>query len=72
MTDSLVEEMKLYAPVLERVVDLVLKNKFLKYGDALESAIKELSIEVPEQVQEAILMAAVRISVSGFQTNFEA
>jgi hypothetical protein len=61
-----------YAPVLERVVNLVLKDAGLRYGDALNQAMRELDIAVPEAVQAAILRAALRISVNGFPTTVKA
>lgn len=66
-----VEAMLTYAPILERVVDLVLKDKKLPYGDALNQAIQEQGIEVPAAVQNAILIAALKISVLGFPSEVE-
>jgi hypothetical protein len=61
-----------YAPVLERVVDLVTQDPTLKYGDALDQAMQALGVCVPQAVQDAILTAAFRISLTGFPTSVKA
>jgi hypothetical protein len=65
------EEMLPYAPVLERVIDLVMANPRLSYGAALEQASRDLAIEVPADVQAAILRSAFQISLQGFPTKVE-
>jgi len=65
-------DMQRYAPVLERVVDLVSKDPGLRYGDALDQAMRALDIAVPQAVQAAILTAAFRISVNGFPSTLKA
>lgn len=65
------DEMLPYAPVLERVVDLVTADSSMHFGTALEQAIQDLKIEVPDAVQQAILIAAFKVSVQGFPTRVE-
>ena len=69
---DLVEQMMPYAPVLERVVDLVNADGKLKYGDALAQAKRELGVEVPEDVERAIIVAAFKVSLNGFPTKVRA
>lgn len=64
--------MRPYAPVLERVVNLVTANPKLKYGAALERAIRDLKIEVPEDVRDRILVVAFQVTANGFPTDVEA
>jgi len=66
------EEMRPYAPVLARVVDLVTKNSGLSYGDALEQAMQTLGIAVPPAVQDAILIVVFKISTNGFPNAVDA
>ena len=63
---------ELYAPVLERLVDLVTKDPGIRYGDALDQAMLELGISIPPAMQDTILMAAFRISIIGLPTTVEA
>jgi hypothetical protein len=63
-----------YGGILERVVDLMATGSGtdFTFGAALEQAKRELGFEtIPDNIEEAILRAAFRITCSGLPTNVE-
>ena len=61
-----------YGKVLERTVDLVEKDSSMAFGEAMDQAIRETGIAVPEEIKIRILIAAFKVVTSGFPTNIEA
>ena len=56
-----------YAPVLARMVELLGQDDLsqVKFGEALDQAAREYHLEVPADVQMALLRAAFKILATG-------
>ncbi len=54
------DEARKYAPILERMVDILAKEN-MTFGAAMSRASRELSIEVPKHMEEPLLMLAFKV-----------
>lgn len=75
-----------YAPVLERMVELLQRDERMKFGDALERAAVERGFggvivmpgavlvrpEIPEHVRQAMLTGAFKLVTGGFSSDVNA
>lgn len=62
-----IDEARPYAPVLERMVELLGAKGFEKtmFGEALERASRETRIVVPEDMKGPLLMGAFEVIANG-------
>lgn len=54
-----------YAPVLERMVELLGSNENMTFGDALDQAASELGITVPGEVLGVLLTSVFSVITCG-------
>jgi len=67
------EDAHKYAPVLARMVEHVTSDDSIKFGAALDLAKKDLGmLDIPDEIQDALLIAAARIVWNGFETTVQA
>jgi hypothetical protein len=60
----LLEDARKYAPVLERMVDILSKDN-MTFEAALQRAARELELEIPEHVQAPLIVTAFKIFAGG-------
>ncbi len=72
MVDVSDPRMKEWATVLNHAHELLLKDKNIPMGLAIRRAVEAADVEVPEEVQERMLIMLFKLCVNGFPTKVEA
>jgi hypothetical protein len=59
------EDAKKYAPVLDRMIEILGSSNDITFGIALNRAASELGIEVPEHMHGPLLTSAFKVIAGG-------
>lgn len=57
-------EARRYTPVLQRMTEIMRKNRKMTFGAALDKAAGDVGITVPKRMVPALLTAALKIAVA--------